>query len=266
MKSVLLAALLLCCGPAVAFDHRHGEWQALLERHVVVAADGHSSRVDYRGFKIERARLQTYLDELSTVGRSEFGQWDKAQRLAFLINAYNAWTIDLVLGAYPGLDSIKDLGSLFTSPWQKRFFTLLGEQRSLDDLEHRLIRTPGVFDEPRIHAALVCASIGCPMLRPEAFVAERLDAQLEDGMRRFLGDRSRNRFDAAQGRLFVSKIFDWYADDFQRLPGRFASLSDTFASYADVLSDSPHEAALIRSGKYSIHFLSYDWHLNELGR
>jgi len=267
MKSALaIAALLLTSCPAAAFDHRHADWQALLERHVVVASDGHSSRVDYSGFKHDRTRLGAYLGELNAVAMSEFEQWDGASRLAFLINAYNAWTIELVLDAYPELDSIKDLGGLFSSPWRKRFFTLLGERRSLDDLEHQLIRAPGVFDEARIHVALVCASIGCPMLRPEAFVAQRLDAQLEDSMRRFLGDRSRNRFDGARGELFVSKIFDWYEDDFQRPHGRFASLADTFASYAESLAHTSHEAEQIRSGEYSLHFLSYDWQLNDVRR
>lgn len=266
MKSALLAVLLLSSGTVLGFDHGHGEWQALLERHVVVAADGHSSRVDDSGFKIELARLQADLDELAAVGRSEFEQWDRARRLAILINAYNAWTIDLVLRMYPALDSIRDLGGLFRSPWQKRFVVLLGETRNRDELEQQMIRAPSVFEEPRIHPALVCASVGCPMRRPGTFIAQRLDAQLEDAMRRFLSDRNRNRFDAARGRLFLSRIFDWYAGDFQRMPGRFTSLSDTFASYADALADSLREAALIRNGSYSIHDLSYDWHLNDLRR
>ena len=80
-----------------------------------------------------------------------------------------------------------------------------------------MIRAPGMFDEPRIHAAVVCASIGCPMLRNEAFLAERLENQLEDGMRRFMSDRSRNRFAPARGRLEVSKIFDWYGEDFGKV-------------------------------------------------
>ncbi|MGD8911013.1 MAG: DUF547 domain-containing protein, partial [Chromatiales bacterium] len=94
-------------------------------------------------------------------------------------NPYNAFTIELILTKYPGIESIKELGGLFRSPWKRRFFTLLGERRHLDNLEQDMIRAFGVFDEPRIHFALNCASIGCPMLRNEAYVAERLDLQLE---------------------------------------------------------------------------------------
>jgi hypothetical protein len=99
----------------------------------------------------------------------------------------------LILTKYPELESIKDLGSVFSSPWKKKFFSLLGQERSLDDIEHGMIRAPGAFDDPRIHAGVVCASIGCPMLRPEAFTPEKLDAQLDDGMKRFLADGTRNR-------------------------------------------------------------------------
>ena len=79
-----------------------------------------------------------------------------------------------------------------------------------------MLRAPGVFDDPRIHFAVICASIGCPMLREEAFVADRLEAQLDEQARRFLSDRTRNRFDAPRGRLEVSKIFDWYGEDFRQ--------------------------------------------------
>src|ERR1700691_2046756 len=188
------AALLAAANPALAFDHSHAGWDALLKRHVVVATDGSSSRADYAGFAADRHALQSYLDSLSAVSEAEYRNWTREQKLAFLINAYNAYTIDLVLTRYPDLQSIKDLGWLLKSPWKKEFFTLLGVTRSLDDLEHGLIRAPGVFDEPRIHFAVNCASVGCPMLRDEAFSAARLDAQLEDGTRRFLGDRTRNRY------------------------------------------------------------------------
>jgi hypothetical protein len=111
--------------------------------------------------------------------------------------------------------AIHEFGSLFRSPWKRRFFTLLGELRHLDDVEHGLIRAPGVFDKPRIHMAVNCASVGCPALRDEAFVAQRLEAQLGDGAVRFLSDRNRNRHDAASGVLYVSRIFDWHGKGFK---------------------------------------------------
>jgi len=193
---------------------------------------------------------------------AEFERWNKDQQLAFLINAYNAFTIDLILTEYPQVESIKDLGSFLQSPWKKRFFTLLGQERHLDELEHEMIRAKGVYDEPRIHVAVVCASIGCPALRDEAYVADRLDAQLEDSFKRFLSDRSRNRYNPQAGKLEVSKIFSWYKEDFD--DGRFSSLNDMFARYANLLADAPANRQHIQQGNVPIDYLDYDWALNDV--
>lgn len=261
----LFSALVLACTlPAqAAFDHRHADWDAQIKQQVVVAASGVSSTVRYAGFKAQRAGLQAYLAQLSAVTPQDYAGWTKPQQLAFLVNAYNAFTIELVLSRYPDLKSIKDLGGVFESPWKKKFFRLLGSERSLDDLEHGLIRAPGAFDDPRIHVAVVCASIGCPMLRNEAFVADRLDAQFDDAMRRFLSDRQRNRFDAAGGTLAVSKIFDWYQKDFEKGHRGIDSLKALFARYADRLADAPAAQADLRAGRYKLTHLDYDWALND---
>ena len=263
MKRLLAAlTLLLITQTAFAFDHRHAEWSALLDQHVVPITDGNASQVNYASLKADRAALKRYLDSLSAVDEADYRRWSNPQQLAFLINAYNAFTVDLILTRYPDLKSIKDLGSVLQSPWKKAFFTLLGKERSLDDIEHGLIRASGAFDEPRIHAAVTCASIGCPMLRAEAFTADKLDAQLEDGMRRFLSDRSRNRFDVAGNTLSVSKIFDWYKGDFEKGHQGFTSLDATFARYADALGDTPQARNAIRKGGLNIRHLDYDWALN----
>lgn len=263
---VIGTMLALTGGWAQAFDHSHASWQALLARHVKVAANGNASAVDYQGVQSERAALKTYLDSVSAVSEAEYRQWPTPLRLAFLINAYNAYTVDLVLSKYPNLESIKDIGTIFQSPWKKKFFTLLGQERNLDDIEHGMIRASGAFDDPRIHFAVVCASVGCPMLRPEAFNAERLNAQLEDGMRRFLSDSSRNRFDTTSGRLLVSKIFDWYGKDFEQGHKGFDSLKASFARSADQLAATAEARARIRAGDYRIEFLDYDWRLNDAAR
>lgn len=263
MKKILaILILMLISQTGFAFDHNHAAWNALLKRHVILITQGNASQVDYAGFKADRAALKQYLDALSTVSEADYRRWSKPQQLAFLINAYNAFTVELILTRYPDLKSIKELGSIFQSPWKKAFFTLLGQERSLDEVEHGMIRAPGVFNEPRIHAAVNCASVGCPMLRQEAFTADRLEPQLEDGMRRFLADRSRNRFDAAGNTLSVSKIFDWYKGDFEKGDQGFTSLDATFARYADVLGDTPQAQQAIRSGGLKIRYLDYDWALN----
>ena len=147
---------------------------------------------------------------------------------------------------------------MFASPWSQAFIPLFGQTLTLNQVEHSLIREPGVFDEPRIHFAVNCASVGCPALRPEAFVAEKLDAQLQDSQRRFLSDRSRNRFDAASGRFRVSKIFDWYADDFARQSG---SLQAYLQKQATLLATT-EELKQARNTS-TVAFLDYDWSLNQ---
>ena len=265
--SIIIAAMLLAaCNAAFAFDQTHAAWDALLKRHVVVAQDGSSSRVDYAGIRADQGALHAYLEGLSSVSEAEYRGWTREQRLAFLINAYNAFTVELVLTRYPELKSIKDLGSFLKSPWKKAFFRLLGAERSLDGVEQGLIRAPGAFDEPRIHFALNCASIGCPMLRDEAYVAERLDARLEDGVRRFLGDRSRNRYDPASGKLEVSRIFDWYKADFEKGSRGITSVPQFLARYADILADEAAARAAVRQGQAQIRYLDYDWTLNDAKR
>ncbi|HPF58423.1 MAG TPA: DUF547 domain-containing protein [Candidatus Competibacteraceae bacterium] len=263
---IVLTLLFMTSLAQAAFDHRHTAWNTLLNQHVVLIEQGHASQVDYAGFKADQAALKSYLDRLSAVSEAEYRRWSKPQQLAFLINAYNAFTVDLILTRYPDLKSIKDLGSVFQSPWKKVFFTLLDQERSLDHVEHGMIRAPGVFNEPRIHVAVNCASIGCPMLRNEAFVASTIETQLDDSMRRFLADRSRNRFDAANQTLLVSKIFDWYQDDFAKGYQGFTSLNATFARYADVLGDTPQTRDAIRKGGLNIRYLDYDWALNATQR
>jgi hypothetical protein len=253
----------LATAAQAAFDHQHAAWNALLKAHVVLAVGGNASALRYAGMQRDHEALRAYLAALSAVSTQEYGAWTQAQQLAFLINAYNAFTVELILTRYPDLKSIKDLGSFVQSPWKKKFFRLLGAGRRLDDVEHGLIRAPGVFDDPRIHAAVVCASVGCPMLRNEAFVAERLDAQLDDGLRRFLSDRARNRVDAGANALQVSKLFDWYRKDFEQGHRGFDSLQTLFARHAEVLADTPAAQAEIRAGRAKVVFLDYDWSLND---
>ena len=245
------------------FDHRHAAFGKLLATHVAWGPGGHASQVDYAGFGRDRAALQAVLATYSAVTPAEYDKFSRDERLAFLINAYNAFTVELILTRYPDLASIKDLGSLFQSPWKKKFFRLLGDERTLDWVEHEAIRSPGAFDEPRIHFVVNCASIGCPALRPDAVTAAQLDTQLQDSLRRFLGDRSRNRFDVAGGKLRVSKIFDWYGGDFAKGHRGYASLPQFFGQHADLLSEDATARERIRQGRVEIEFLPYDWALNK---
>lgn len=255
---MLMSAIAL--GAAAPFDQTHAAWTTLLAAHVRWNDAGTTTAVDYAGFARDRAALDAYRNALAGVSASDFAAWPRAERLAFLVNAYNANTIALVLTRYPDLASIKELGGWMSSPWKQDVVTLLGATRSLDDVEHRLIHAGVGADEPRVHFALNCASIGCPALRPEAYRAADLDAQLVDQSRRFLSDRTRNRWDAAGGRLAVSKIFDWYGADFTRAAGSVAAF---LARYAEQLSTDVAEQRAIAAGTAPVVFLDYDWRLND---
>ncbi len=255
MKRALLILLcLLWTNLALAFDH--GAWDSLLKRHVQPVRGGVATEVDYAGMARDRVALKAYLDGLAAVRNEEFSRWPKPERLAFLINAYNAWTVELILTAWPDVKSIKDLGTLFRSPWKKEFIPLLGATRSLDDIEHGLIRAKGVYAEPRIHFAVNCASIGCPALRPEAYTAARLEAQLADATRLFLSDRSRNRLEGGEFKL--SSIFKWYGEDFERAGG----LNRFLAAQGEALGLAETQRQALRDGRLEIDFLDYDWRLN----
>lgn len=262
-KGLLLIGVWFLFGaPAQAFDHSHQVWDLLLRTHVHWDRQGVASQVDYTGIKQQEVQLDSYLADLSAVPLKTYMGWEKPVQLAFLLNAYNAFTVKLILSQYPDLASIKDLGSIFSSPWKIKFIHLLGKQRHLDEIEHAMIRQKGAFDDPRIHSAVVCASIGCPGIRNEAFVAGKIEAQLEDSMRRFLSDRSRNRYNAAENRLEISKIFDWYADDFVSFRGH-QSVSAFLGDYAQQLGADAAAQELIRSGAVELKFLDYDWRLND---
>jgi hypothetical protein len=278
-RDLLLAAtavpVVRIAGAQPAFDHAHAAWDALLARHVKLAADGRSSRVDYAGFMADRAALAAYLKSLSAVDPGDYARWNKPQQYAFLANAYNAFTVEKILTRWPGIKSIRDFGTLVGNPWKDRFFTLLGKPQHLDGIEHETMRAAGVFDEPRVHVAVNCASIGCPLLDRKALVgssAGALDAQLDDLLRRFLADRTRNRYEPASNTLELSKIFDWYADDFRKGGKSFlgyagySSVAEVGARYADLLADREADRAVLRARQAKLAFLDYDWSLNIAGR
>jgi len=265
MKRILAAlAGLALSASALAFDHGHRAWDELLRRHVRYVENGNASRVDYAGVTKDRAALKAVLDDYQSVTGAQFDAWTKPQQQAFLFNAYNAFTVEKILARYPGIKSIRDFGTVFGNPWKDRFFTLFGKSAHLDQIEHEILRKEGVYDDPRVHVAVVCASIGCPMLRSEAFVADRLEAQLEDALRRFLSDRTRNRYNPQSGKLEVSRIFDWYGKDFEKGHKGFTSVRQALSRYADLLADKPGDRAIVKAQQAEVTFLDYDWTLNDV--
>jgi hypothetical protein len=202
--------------------------------------------VDYAGLKAEEVKLDAYLKVLK---ETDAASLEEEEQLAFYINAYNAWTIKLILTAYPGVSSIKELRGLFQSPWKKKVVALREGLLTLDDLEHDIIRRR--FKDPRVHFAVNCASKGCPPLRSEPYRGEVLNLQLDEMTIAFINDPSRGRLEGET--LYVSSIFKWYEEDFKDGVAAF------FRWYArgelkkglDALGDSVR-----------IRYLDYDWSLN----
>jgi hypothetical protein len=263
---IACAAALGCTVHAQSFDHNHAPWTTLLRKYVVVLGGGTASRLRYADMAADHAALKAYLASLSAVSAAAFGAFSKPQKMALLINAYNAFTVELILTRYPKLTSIKDLGSLVQSPWKRKFVPLLGNMVSLDTIEQDMLRARGRYDDPRIHFAVNCASIGCPPLREEAYVAERLDVQLDEQARRFLSDRSRNRWNPDTQKLEVSKIFDWYSEDFRLGHRGITSVQAFLARYAEQLADAPGDRERIRHQRAGLAYVDYDWSLNDATR
>ena len=235
--------------PCAAFDHEHRAWTRLLEQYV---RDG---RVDYGGLHRDaRPALSAYRDALSAVSRTCYADWTREQRLAFWINTYNASAVELVLEHYP-VRSVRAIGWVPGSAFRTKFIPmkgLAGGELSLDDVEHEHLRKE--FGEPRIHFAIVCASVSCPSLRSEAYRAADLDRQLDDQARRFLADPTKNRLDRTARTFRLSSIFKWFREDFEKAAG---SLPAFVARYVD-----PATAAALGETDARIEFLDYDWSLN----
>ncbi|MBP9707825.1 MAG: DUF547 domain-containing protein [Oligoflexales bacterium] len=233
-----------------SFNHRHADWSDVLQGYM---KDG---MVDYKKLKKDNTSQHSfskYLAQLQKVGKKEFESWNRSQQMAFLINAYNAFTFKLILDHYP-VKSIKDIGGLFKKPWSIEFFSLLdGEVKALDPIEHEVLRPR--FKDYRIHAAVNCASISCPPLLNTAFVADKIDEQLDGQMKAWLADSNRNKFDLKSKKIEISKIFDWYEKDFVDWGQGLPKVIEKYGS--------PQAQQLIKA-KVEIDYLSYDWNLNEV--
>lgn len=232
-----------------AFDHTHPLWNATLKKYL-----DSNSMFQYgklkSDLKVEGSQhsFPKYLDMIKKLKGSTFQAWNKSEQMAFLINAYNALTVELILSKYP-IESIKNLGSLFSSPWKKDFFSILDNKaKTLDQIEHEILRPN--YRDYRIHAAVNCASISCPVLRPEAYEGSKLNSQLDEQMKIWINDKSRNQISNTK-KVKISKIFDWYKDDFE----------DWGKGVVNVLRK--YSTSPIADKDIDIDYLKYNWNLND---
>ena len=210
----------------------HSKWNALLQTHV-----SDNGNVNYKGFKNDEERLHDYLEYLSE--NQPKSSSTKNEKLAYWINAYNAFTIKLIIDNYP-IKSIKDI----EKPWDKKFIPIGAKLLSLNHIEHEILRK---MNEPRIHFAIVCASYSCPKLKNKAYTANRLETQLTNATKGFLADKNRNEI--SENNLKLSKIFKWFVKDFT-VNG---SLIDFLNKHSEVKI----------SAKAKKRYVEYNWALNE---
>ena len=236
-----------------AFDH--SQYDELLKKHVK------GDRVDYAALKKDRAPLDAYVDRVAKLGRPELEKLSRDEQMAFWINAYNAITLRSIVDAYPiegsffslhPRNSIRQIDDVWT-----RKHTVASRQLSLDEIEHEILRKQ--WKDPRVHAAVNCASRSCAALRNEAYAGAKLDAQLDDATRCALADPSRNRIDPQRGKVELSKAFEWFGEDFGVKQDERAIL-DFVARYG-----RPEWKEFLEGfDPDDVDFLDYDWSLNDV--
>jgi len=230
----------------------HAKFDSILKAHVKAGI------VDYDGLKANEELLDSYIDDL---GQEDPSVMDRNNRLAFWINAYNAYTLKLILNHYPGIKSIKDIPS--AKRWEIKAWKVNGRLYSLDYIEHKILRK---MDEPRIHFTIVCASFSCPDLRNEVYSPSRLEEQLEDAALTFLSNTEKGMFVSEEkgmvwGQnyvLHISPILRWFGEDFEKEAG---SVVDFVLRYA---SGDTKDFIIRHRKELKIKYLDYDWTLNNL--
>lgn len=249
IKSSLTLLAITASVNLYGFSHDYPAWNRTLKSHL----DG-SSMVAYKSLaqtaKDPQSDFNQALKNLASVSYQQYQSFSADQQKAFLINAYNAYTLKLIVD-HPDVASIKDIGGLFTKPWSIEFFSLLsGKIKSLDPIEHEWLRPK--FKDYRIHAACNCASISCPTLRREAYTAAKLNQQLDEQMQLWIRDPARNQLAGATAK--ISKIFDWYESDFSW--GGSGGVRAVLKKYASA------DNAKNLTEKTPIEYLDYNWQLN----
>lgn len=218
--------------------------------------------VDYAGLQADRESLDRVVASFGALSPETYDTWDRDEQVAFLINAYNVFTLQSIIDQNPLKASIRDIPGV----WRVREFAIAGDEKTLDTIEHGVLRKD--FDEPRIHAALVCAAISCPPLRSEPYRGDGLDQQLDDQVEQWLASDHGLMVDPDSDRVAISALFKWFGEDWipqygnDQFPG-----SDTEKAALNFISTyvDDETRTYLESGTYDITYLNYDWSLNHQG-
>ncbi len=218
-------------------------------------------QVDYQALKQNRQPLDTFHQSIATLSPSVYESWTDNEKIAFWINIYNSLTLEAIIDNYP-TKSIRDIPGV----WKKLKFPVMGQELTLDQIEHQILRKQ--FDEPRIHMGLVCASIGCPLLRQEPFMGDKLDQQLDEQTRQFLALERNFKIDKNENRVYLSSIFKWFGEDFE---SKYAAKNQFKGSEKEraVLNFirqylEAQNQPYLTEADYKISYLDYDWSLNNV--
>ncbi|NET09079.1 MAG: DUF547 domain-containing protein [Symploca sp. SIO2B6] len=273
--SVLLPMVLLLGGCSTQiFGNRQAEAQQTTDQQGAIApydidvyAEVLSTYVDddgwvnYAGLQADRAGLDQFNASLNTLSPEVFAEWSESERIAFLINAYNSFTLKSIIDQTPLKSSIKDIPGV----WKFRRHEVLADSMTLDHIEHGILRKE--YSEPRIHAALVCGARSCPPLRNEPYTGEQLEEQLEDQVMQWFEGPYGLEIDRENNTVSISSIFDWFGEDWKaaHTPDSGFSGSDTQKAVLNFISAYLEEAdaEYLRSGGYRVKYLNYDWSLND---
>ncbi len=260
----LILTFIIFCSSAFAFDHEYREYGDVLKTYV---QDG---LVNYAALQKNRKGVDQFVKDIGTVTKNEYDAWSRDQQLAFWINTYNGWFLQIVIDHYP-IHGGRLLGVLYPENsvqripgiWDDIQTGAAGREVSLNDIEHKILRP--IFKEPRIHFAIVCASIGCPALRSEPFRVSSLQAQLEDAARDFISNPAKVRWNADQKKLEISKIFDWFSEDFAVFADEswLKLYSKKQGGPVALISKHLPASEALKKSKVKVDYLDYDWHLNE---
>ena len=249
LQSAVLAVFFVFsfCSNSEAFDF--SDWGALVKKYVApkTLAGVRFNAIDYASLKKDPvfsglvARLESY--SLASLESRE-------SKLSFWINVYNILAAKMITDHYP-IESIKDVGSFFKPVWKRAAGTVGGKERTLNDIEHEILRK---MNEPRIHVAIVCASVSCPDLRQEVYSAGKLNEQLDDQMEKFLRSRGKGmKLDEQKNRVYLSAIFKWFAEDFESRGGVLKYIGQYVTA---------EERKVLNNSKIKISYLHYNWNIN----
>lgn len=274
-KYILIMSLLVFVGSVVQAveQNKHAfaydDYAVVLKNYV-----DDEGMVNYKKLKTEAQMLESFIAAMGKLDPNSYSKWNERQKIAFWLNAYNAFTLKAIIDNYPikpdffksmyySKNSIRQIDGV----WDKITFNVLGQKLTLEHIEHKILREK--FNEPRIHMAMVCAAMGCPPLRNEPYTGKKLDQQIDDQSRKFLANPEKFRFDSLKRVLHISPILNWFGDDFIKITTKkkpFIQYSNKEAAILEFVSKYlAEDHAFFKPSKRAIRikYLDYDWSLNE---